>query len=66
MRLDDQAQRSNSVNSLLTLAELATALRCSKAHACKVLNGQVPGLPALPHLTLGRRKLIRHAGFRQD
>lgn len=44
---------------VLTIAEAAKELRCSKAHLAKVLNGQVPGVPDLPHLCLGRRKLIR-------
>jgi hypothetical protein len=44
---------------VLTIAEGARELRCSKAHLAKVLNGQVPGVPYLPHLRLGRRKLIR-------
>ena len=50
-------------HEVLTIAELAGALRCSKAHACKILNGQVKGLPALPHLALGRRKLIRRTSL---
>ena len=44
---------------VLTIADGATELRCSKAHLAKVLNGQVLGVPHLPHLRLGRRKLIR-------
>ena len=32
-----------------------------KGHLAKVLNGQVPGVPDLPHLRLGRRKLIRRS-----
>jgi hypothetical protein len=46
---------------VLTIADAAKELRCSKAHLAKVLNGQVPGLPDLPHLRLGRRKLIRRS-----
>jgi len=44
---------------VLTIADAAKELRCSKAHLAKVLNGQVPCVPYLPHLRLGRRKLIR-------
>jgi len=46
---------------VLTIADGAKELRCSKAHLAKVLNGQVPGVPHLPHLRLGRRKLIRRS-----
>src|SRR6266446_5445563 len=46
---------------VLTIAEAAKELRCSKAHLAKVLKNQVPGLPHLPHLCLGRRKLIRRS-----
>ena len=60
-----EAKPQNSANSLLNIDELAIVLRCSKAHACKLLKGQVAGLPPLPHLSLGRRKLIRQAALDQ-
>lgn len=44
---------------LLTLTEASRVLRCSKAHLCNVLKGKVQSLPPLPHLSLGRRTLIR-------
>ena len=56
----DDASRGHD---LLTIAELAAILRCSKAHAAKILNERVPGLPRLPHLALGRRKLVRRAAL---
>ncbi len=56
----DDASRGHD---LLTIAELAAVLRCSKAHAAKILNERVPGLPRLPHLALGRRKLVRRAAL---
>lgn len=46
---------------VLTLCEVAKALRCSKAHAAKVVNGQVPGTRQLPAINLGRRKLVRRS-----
>ena len=46
---------------VLTLREVAQVLRCSKAHVCKIVNGQVAGTPQLPAITLGRRKLVRRA-----
>ena len=44
--------------SILTLTEAAAFLRCSKAHLSHAINGQIEGLPPLPHLSIGRRKLI--------
>ncbi len=43
----------------LTLKEVAGILRCSRTHALNVIEGRVRGLPKLPHLTFGRRKLVR-------
>jgi hypothetical protein len=44
---------------LLTMADVAVLLRCSKAHICKAVAGRVPGCPPLPAVSLGRRKLVR-------
>jgi hypothetical protein len=44
---------------ILTLREVAQRLRCSKAHAAKLLNGQVSGVPAITHMEMGRRKVVR-------
>ena len=49
----------NRPTEILTLRDVAAELRCSKAHVCNLLNGQVAGVPPLPHISLGRRKLIR-------
>ena len=46
---------------LLTLAEVTELLHCSKAHVCKAVAGRVPGCPAIPAVSLGRRKLVRRA-----
>ena len=48
---------------VLTLSEAAAVVRCSKAHLCNILNRRVPGVPELPHLVLGRRKLIRRCSL---
>lgn len=50
---------------VLTIKELAVKIRCSRAHAANVLNGKVPGVPALPHIQVGRRKLIRRRSLEQ-
>jgi hypothetical protein len=44
---------------LLTLADVARLLHCSKAHVCKAVAGRVPGCPPIPAVSLGRRKLVR-------
>ena len=49
---------------LLTVAEAARELRCSKAHVHNIIHGRVPDLPPLPVLRIGRRVLIRHEGLK--
>jgi len=44
---------------LLTLAEVAKLLHCSKAHICNAVAGRVRGCPPIPAVCLGRRKLVR-------
>jgi len=55
----------HTTDELLTLAEASRVLRCSKAHLSNVLNGKVASLPPLPHLSLGRRTLIRKTVLQQ-
>ena len=43
---------------VLTLSEVAKILRCSKAHVCKSVNGQVCGITPIPAIRIGRRKLV--------
>jgi excisionase family DNA binding protein len=43
----------------LTIPEAAGLLRCSRAHVYNLLNGRVLGVPMLPSVNLGRRKVIR-------
>jgi hypothetical protein len=44
---------------LLTMADVAVLLHCSKAHVCKAVAGRVQGCPPIPAVSLGRRKLVR-------
>lgn len=44
---------------VLTIGEVAEILRCCRNHVSNVMNGRVPGVPALPHFVMGRRKLVR-------
>jgi excisionase family DNA binding protein len=50
--------------NVLTVAEVAQELRCSKAHVHNIINGRVPHLPPLPVLRIGRRVLIRYDGLK--
>jgi len=45
---------------VLTVAEVARELRCSKAHVHNIIKGRVPHLPPPPVLRIGRRVLIRY------
>jgi hypothetical protein len=51
----------NALNDfdLLTLADVAELLHCSKAHVGNAVAGRVRGCPAIPAVSLGRRKLVR-------
>ena len=43
----------------------AAFLGCSKAHVQNLIRGRVSGLPALPYVPLGRRKMIRPASLEE-
>lgn len=46
---------------LLTVADVAELLHCSKAHVCNAIAARVQGCAAIPAVSLGRRKLVRDA-----
>ena len=48
-------------SDILTVAEVASELRCSKAHVYKAIRGKVAGVSRLPVISMGRRKLIRRS-----
>jgi len=50
---------------VLTVAEAARELRCSKAHVHHLIAGQVAGVRPLPSLWFGRRRLILRASFEE-
>jgi hypothetical protein len=50
-------------DSILTLSEAATELRCSRAHLSNILSGRVHAVPVLPVFRLGRRILIRRGAL---
>lgn len=49
----------NQDSQILSIAQVAALLRCSKAHVCKAIQGRVRGVTRLPALSMGRRKLVR-------
>ena len=51
------------MNEILTAKEIAAELRCSKAQVYKLMNGEVTGVTVLPHIALGRKKVVRRASF---
>ena len=58
-----EAQQAH--DAILTLAEVARALRCSKAHVHNLIAGKVPGVRPLPSLRLGRRRLVRQPSLEE-
>ncbi len=50
-------------SDILTVAEVATELRCSKAHVYNAINGRVAGVSRLPAISMGRRKLVRRSSL---
>jgi excisionase family DNA binding protein len=52
-------------NQILTVAEVAVELRCSRAHVYNAIAGKVDGLASLPAIIMGRRKLVRRSTFEE-
>ena len=52
-------------DDILTVSDVATELRCSKAHVHNAIRGKVAGVSQLPAIHMGRRKLIRRSAFEQ-
>lgn len=48
-----------STLDILTTSEVASELRCSKAHVCNAIAGKLSNCTPLPALCLGRRKVVR-------
>ncbi len=56
---------SLATSEILTVAEVAIRLRCSKAHVHNLINGKVSGVLPLPTIPLGRRRLVRRTSLDQ-
>jgi len=50
-------------DEILTVAEVAEDLRCSKGHVHNAINGRVLGVSPLPAIHMGRRKLVRRSAL---
>lgn len=50
-------------DDVMTIGEVAVALRCSKAHVYNAINGKLRGVGRLPAITMGRRKLVRRTSL---
>ena len=48
---------------MLTAAEVALDLRCSKAHVHHLIKGAVTGVPPLPAVRMGRRVVVRRSSL---
>ena len=46
---------------ILTVADVAAELRCSKAHVYNVIKGNVEGVCQLPAICMRRRKCVRRS-----
>ena len=46
---------------VLTIRDGAKMLRCTEGHFRNLLSGRVAGLPLLPHIRLGRSRVVRHS-----
>ena len=61
----DATASFRALRPVLTLAEVAKELRCSKAHVSNIINRKVPHVPPLPVVRIGRRVLIRDESLRE-
>ena len=50
-------------DEILTAAQVAADLKCSKAQVYKAILGKVEGTSRLPAISMGRRKLIRRSSL---
>jgi hypothetical protein len=63
--IKDDAESIGPPCNILTVPEVALALRCSKAHVHHLIRGSVSGVRPVPSLWLGRRRLILRASFEE-
>jgi len=62
--LDSPERRMNPAHpDVLTAREVAMNLRCSKAQVYRLIKGEVDGIPPLPSIALGRRRVVRRSSL---
>jgi hypothetical protein len=59
------APTTDRLPDVLTMTDVAEILRCSKAHVCKIINGQVSDTPPIPAIAMGRRRIVRRQALLQ-
>lgn len=52
-----------TIDPVLTAAEVARDLRISKSQAYNLINGEVEGVRPLPHLRVGRRRIVTRSAL---
>jgi len=55
----------NNFDPILTAKEVAAELRCSKSQVYRLLIGEIEGLTAIPHLSLGRKKVVPRSALEE-
>ena len=50
---------------ILNAVEIASDLRCSRAHVYHLMKGTVRGVPPLPVIPIGRRLVVRRSTLEQ-
>jgi excisionase family DNA binding protein len=50
-------------SEIMTVVEVAHELRCSKAHASRLIAGKVAHVTPLPAIPMGRRRLVRRTAL---
>jgi predicted DNA-binding transcriptional regulator AlpA len=54
-----------TADPVLTAKEVAEDLRCSKSQVYRLMNGDVEGVVSLPHIALGRKKVVLRSTLEQ-
>jgi len=55
----------SNADYVLTAKEVAEDLRCSKSQVSRLMRGDVNGLSVLPHLPLGRKKVVPRSALEE-
>jgi excisionase family DNA binding protein len=56
---------NGAASEIMTVLEVANALRCSKAHVHNLIGGRVRGLSPLPAIRLGRCSRVRKEALQE-